>query len=92
MVSVITCAIGGFLLVLAGIVYAAFATWLAFCRSLARLPNGDAFLQQAPKIIEAFDVRGWGTALLPWRLIECLIRWAIRLISRSNQPQPPIGP
>ncbi|MEU7760662.1 hypothetical protein [Micromonospora aurantiaca (nom. illeg.)] len=67
-------AVGAFVLLLAGLLYLTFATWLLFCRSLARLPNGESLFERAPRVIESFDVRSWGEALLPWKILARALR------------------
>ncbi|WFE95627.1 hypothetical protein [Micromonospora sp. WMMD987] len=90
------------LLPLAGLVFLSFISWLVFCYAIARLPNGEAQLRQAPQVIEAFDIKSWGDVLLPWRIIERVIRWIIRLATRNpggvgggqggQQPATALGP
>ncbi|MGX7676779.1 hypothetical protein [Plantactinospora sp. DSM 117369] len=77
-------ALGGFLLLLAGLLYLTFVTWLIFWRSLAKMPNSDALLDRAPKVMEAFDAKTWGSMLLPWQIIERLVRWLMSRLS-GNQ-------
>ncbi|WP_432901994.1 hypothetical protein ACQP1S_00555 [Micromonospora matsumotoense] len=62
-------AFGVLLLLLAGIIFLSFVAWLMFCYAIARLPNGEVLVRQAPKVIEAFDIRSWGDVLLPWRIV-----------------------
>ncbi|MFC8299647.1 hypothetical protein [Micromonospora orduensis] len=71
------------LLPLAGLVFLSFISWLVFCYAIARLPNGEVQLRQAPRVIEAFDIKSWGDVLLPWRIIEHVIRWIVRSWTRN---------
>ena len=71
------------LLPLAGLVFLSFISWLVFCYAIARLPNGEVQLRQAPRVIEAFDIQSWGDVLLPWRIIERVIRWITRFWTRN---------
>ncbi len=76
-------AFGLIFLLLAGIVCFSFVAWLIFCYAIARLPNGEVLVRQAPKVIEAFDIKSWGDVLLPWRIIERGIRGIALLASRD---------
>lgn len=50
---------------------------------MARLPNGEVLVGQAPQIIKAFDIKSWGDVLLPWRIIERGIRGVTLLVARD---------
>ncbi|TDB97506.1 hypothetical protein E1091_08395 [Micromonospora fluostatini] len=82
-------ALGVFLLLLAALVYLAFASWLIFCYALARLPDGARLVERAPAMLASFDVRGWGDALLPWRTIARALH---RLpLPAAGTPTPDLG-
>jgi hypothetical protein len=85
-------AFGVLLLLLAGIIFLSFVAWLTFCYAIARLPNGEVLVRQAPKVIEAFDIRSWGDVLLPWRIITRGLHGIAVLAARdpggvSGEPQ-----
>ncbi|MFI9527220.1 hypothetical protein [Micromonospora rosaria] len=83
-------ALGVFLLLLAALVYLAFASWLIFCYALARLPDGARLVERAPAMLASFDVRGWGDALLPWRTIARALH---RLpLPAAGAPTPGLAP
>lgn len=50
---------------------------------MARLPNGEVLVGQAPQIIKAFDIKSLGDVLLPWRIIERGIRGVTLLVARD---------
>ncbi|QLQ38653.1 hypothetical protein [Micromonospora robiginosa] len=75
-------AAGAFVLLLAGLLYLTFVTWLLFCWSLARLPNGESLFERAPRVIESFDIRSWSEALLPWKILTR----AMRRLMQGNGP------